>query len=343
MSEPMDAQSLISRLSAPQLGADPAAQQQQPDPAALAAQAAAKQQAIKAADAKPTPTEAAVSAADPTDAGEEPALLYKIKIGDQERELNPQQISSTFERYRDLNFQNQQHSNLHKATELAIKAGLVKDPDDAARMMLNMMKGQAEKPATFGSDQANAQSTQPPASDALSKWEEENAASLPPGYREQQTMMQQLMQSQQQTQQMLQQMMAHGQGITSQATDQLTQAKGQRDMAIKQKIANNLEGLSQQLGLGADHGKDFMMFAGERGYTLDDFVDPQLAQRVMTDFKQSLDTPELERMRAIAQRRQAFTGTHAPVGGSQGGAPAAEPTGSDATLKRIIDAKMGGG
>ena len=40
---------------------------------------------------------------------EELSALYKIKIGDQERELTDAQIAGTFERYRDLNFK---HSNM---------------------------------------------------------------------------------------------------------------------------------------------------------------------------------------------------------------------------------------
>jgi hypothetical protein len=42
---------------------------------------------------------------------------------------------------------------------------------------------------------------------------------------------------------------------------------------------------------------------------MEDFVDPQLTIKVMTDFKNNMDSPEMERMRAIAQRRQAYTGS----------------------------------
>ena len=46
-------------------------------------------------------------AAEPV-SNEELSAMYKIKMGDQERELSEQQIAGTFERYRDLNFKHSQ-------------------------------------------------------------------------------------------------------------------------------------------------------------------------------------------------------------------------------------------
>ena len=46
-------------------------------------------------------------AAEPV-SNEELSALYKIKIGDTERELTDKQIAGTFERYRDLNFKHSQ-------------------------------------------------------------------------------------------------------------------------------------------------------------------------------------------------------------------------------------------
>ena len=54
--------------------------------------------------------------------------------------------------------------------------------------------------------------------------------------------------------------------------------------------------------------EDFQVFANERGYTQEDFLDPQLRLRVMNDFKNSVHSGEMERLRDISKRRQAFTG-----------------------------------
>ena len=73
-----------------------------------------------------------------------------------------------------------------------------------------------------------------------------------------------------------------------------------------------------------------MMFAAERGFTMEDFVDPQMTIRVMQDFKNNMDSPEMERMRAIAQRRQAFTG-------SLGSTPAAVPSNAEPAGESTFD------
>ena len=65
---------------------------------------APKEKTAPAEDA--TPQEQAAQVASPQTEGDktqEAAVMYKVKMGDKERTLTPQQISSTFERYRDLN------------------------------------------------------------------------------------------------------------------------------------------------------------------------------------------------------------------------------------------------
>ena len=79
--------------------------------------------------------------------------------------------------------------------------------------------------------------------------------------------------------------------------------------AVRQQIANNLDRTQQALGLPDDKADDFMTFFAERGFTQEDFIDPQLTLKVMQDFKNNMDSPEMERMRGIAQRRQSYTGS----------------------------------
>jgi hypothetical protein len=80
-----------------------------------------------------------------------------------------------------------------------------------------------------------------------------------------------------------------------------------------------------------------MIFAAERGYTMEDFVDPNLTIKVMQDFRNSMDSPEMERMRGIAQRRQAFTGSLGATP-SAGEAPAEDA--SAATFDRLVNRGM---
>ncbi len=311
MADTPDMAAMVARLSSPQLGPDPSApppQEAAPPPPAPPVK--------PQASPEPTPTEVAVAEGSPHDEGDqmgEDAILYEIDG----KKLTPNQIKSTFDRYRDLNFKHADNANLLKAAELAMQAGVAKHPDDIARLIVDTLKGQTANP-TMGAKADQAKETEPDDyEDVLAKWEQDNAASLPPGYRDMQSHMKKLADGQQQLMSLLQQALSHTQGLADSSVSSLEDANKSRNEAIQTRIANNLEGLAQKHGLNADHANDFLIFAGERGYTLDDFIDPRLAATVMNDFKASLDSPELERMRQIAQRRQAFTGSMStgPTGG----------------------------
>jgi len=120
------------------------------------------------------------------------------------------------------------------------------------------------------------------------------------------------------TQAMIRQMAAQNQGVADAAKQSMDNSTGQKIDAVRQQIANNLDRVQQGLKIPSEKANDFMVFAAERGYTLEDFVDPNLVARVMTDFRNNMDSPEMERMRGIAQRRQAFTGSlgSTPSGGA---------------------------
>ena len=53
---------------------------------------------------------------------------------------------------------------------------------------------------------------------------------------------------------------------------------------------------------------DFFTFAFERGYSNEDFIDPQLVDTIMGDYVAVKGTPEMERLKDMAKRRVAFTG-----------------------------------
>ena len=82
-------QDQVSRIAAQQLGAAP---EPAPPPTPK--------------DAPTTPQEQAAEVASPQTEGDrqaEEAVMYKIKFGEEERNLSPQQIAGTYDRYRDLN------------------------------------------------------------------------------------------------------------------------------------------------------------------------------------------------------------------------------------------------
>ena len=136
----------------------------------------------------------------------------------------------------------------------------------------------------------------------------------------------------QQTQQMLQQVLANSAGVADAAKAGMQGAQTQQIQAVRQQIANNIDRVQQAIGLPDSAANDFMVFAGERGYTLEDFVDPQLTIKVMQDFKNNMNSPEMERMKAMAERRQAYTG-------SLGSTPSAStaPANANATEPSTFD------
>lgn len=339
--QPIDPSAMIDRVASQQMGVDPQTPQGQDQ---------AQPQVPPQAQAKPSETpetaeEKAVTKGSPEtedDRMSAEAILYEIEFDEGDvRKLNPNQIKETFKRYRDLNYKNQQNGNLNRVVEAAIKSGFAKSPDDAARQILNMMKANQSNPQMGDDDgktnpqaKAEAQTSM----DALAQWEEDNAVTLPPGFREQAGMMNQMGQNMAQLQKMLSQVLQQSQGAADAATRQGIEAKDMKGKAIQQTIANNLDRASQATGLTDDQAQDFKIFAYERGYTEDDFVDIRLTAKVMNDFKNQMQSPEMERLRDINKRRQAFTGSVAmtPTSGDAAGQANPEAT----TLDRLTNKAM---
>jgi len=325
---PQEAQaSLIDAIASKQMGVEP--QQQAPQ---------------QEAPEKETAEEKAIEDGSPETEGDKmdmEAILYEIDFGDGDmRKLNPNQIRETFKRYRDLNYANAQNANLNKVVEAAIKNGFAKSPDDAARQILNMMKAGQSNPQMGDTDgKTNVQQSEEQVRDALSQWEEDNAVALPPGFRESQQQMAQMANNMAQLQQMLGQVLQQGQNAAQQGAQQAVEAQNMKGEAARQMIANNLDKGAQQTGLTDEQAEDFRVFAYERGYTEDDFIDPGLTMRVMTDFKNAMQSPEMDRLRDINKRRQAFTGTVSmtPQSGDVGATVAED---GDPTLGRLSQRAM---
>jgi hypothetical protein len=265
------------------------------------------------------------------------AVIYEINFGENDnRKLTPQQIKSTFDRYSAMNYKNAQYKPVMDLIEKHMQQS-GENPKQMAERMLALQKAQQSNPQMGNTEGDKSgppyeKATQKGDLDStLSKWEEENAASLPPGYRDMMVGSQQQMQSQQgeiaQIKQMLNQVLAQSQGNVQAAREGMQQGQNSQVSAIRQQIANNIDRAQSALKLPDEKAQDFMTFAAERGFTMEDFADLQLTAKVMNDFKNNMDGPEMQRMRDIAQRRQAFTGSLGSTPAASGAAGNAEPTG----------------
>jgi len=295
----------VARIAAKQMGGEVPQPAPQPAPKPQEAPTTAQEKAAEAGSPK---TEGDKSSQDP--------VVYKVKMGDGERELTQQQISGTFERYRDLNYKQAQMKPVTELAEKMMKAGNA-NPEQVAKFM-NAAAQAFTKNAKMGqqrpAQQGVAQPVQPPNNSNISeqmaaefkKYEDENAISLPPGYREGLDEIQRMRgMLQQQTAQMAKVLQASQQNAQT-GMNAAQQAGQDRAGMVRQAISNNLDSAQQAAGLPDSDAKLFMAFAGERGYTAEDFADKALTNKVMQDFKNAKNGPELQRLQEVQQRRQAF-------------------------------------
>jgi hypothetical protein len=347
--DPQQQASAIDALASKAMGVEPQQVPQQ-----------APQQAAPQAPMEETTQDKAADVASPQTEGDKiaaEAIIYEVDFGEKDEEgnkkkrpLTDNQIKATFERYSAMNHKNAQYKPVQDVMEQIAKANPNMSMDDMAKNMIAIYNSQVSNP-TMGNTQGErpqkaGQPNQPQQGgldQVLSKWEEDNAISLPPEYKnlivggqsEMQVMKQQLAQ----TQRALQQVLSQSQGVADAAKSQVQASTTDKVGAIKQTIANNLDKVQQALRLPDDKGNDFMVFAAERGFTLEDFVDERLTAKVMNDFKNNMDSPEMERMRDIASRRQAYTGS---MGSTPSSSPAATPDGEttfDKMSARIMNKK----
>lgn len=325
----MDAEQ-IARISAQQMGAP-------------APQAAAPQVPPPPKDAPPTDMEKAVEAASPDTEGDkqqQEAVMYNVSIGGQDRNLSPQQIGSTFERYRDLNHKNATNKPMYDLSDRLMRdtgaspEQAAKLMDAALRAMTKNVKMGKNRPKQDGVAAPEQPQTMPQGGNALneewSKYEEENAISLPPGYREQYERMGRMEANMGKQLQMMQGVLQQAQQAGQGANQSRDDALSGREEAVMQSIRNNLDRAQQEAGLPDDAVGDFQSYAMERGYTAEDFADASLTKKVIGDFKNQMNTPEFERLREMSKRREAYLT-------SQSGGPTSQisSSGGDDTLARL--------
>lgn len=346
----IDQQAMLEAIAAKQLGAAPPQAPAAPPPQPGAPPPPPQQRppsAEETANTKAAPTTEADQMA-------KPAVVYEVEFSEQDkRKLTPEQIKSTFERYSALNYRNAQLAPVHNVLAKIMQENPGMDPQGLAQKMEAIYKAQASNP-TMGQQAKQeapsaAQGNKPQSNldieAQLAQWEKENAASLPPGYKEVITGTQgelgQIKQALAQTQQMLAAVLGQSQGVAEAARAGMQQSRQDGMSAVKQQIANNIDRAQQALQLPDDAANDFMTFSSERGYSLEDFADPMLVFRVMADFRNNMNSPEMERLKGIASRRQAYTGSlsAATPSSSPGGMSSAKPTSFDQFADKIMSQK----
>lgn len=298
------------------------------------------------ADPNPTPQEQASAVGSPETEGDKSqmeAVIYEIEMNGNKRNLTPQQIASTFERYSKLNHQ---HAQMKPVLELAqqLMTATKGDPGKAANMMRNALSAMT-KNTQLGNNRPKqegvaAPQTQAPAStnmdEELAKYEEENAITLPPGYREQMAKLGQMEQIMGQQMKAMQMVLGQARQGAQEGSQAAQAAQADRMMVVQQSIANNLDRVQQKYGFADEEANDFMVFAGERGYTTEDFADINLLDRVANDYKSVKVSPEFERLKEQNARRQSFlrTQTSTPMGNAEAA------KGGDNTLDRLAQNAM---
>ena len=163
---------------------------------------------------------------------------------------------------------------------------------------------------------------------ALKSWETDNSAAIPPGYREAAQHINLLTDQVAQLSQMVQQLMGRNMGQLDATKQVADDAKSQRVSAIKERVINNLNAVQSELGLPDEEGPQFMKFAQERGYSLEDFINKDFLSMVAKDYVNARNAPEADRLRQIAERRSAISGSLGPAPGAAAATqvPAAAPS-----------------
>lgn len=289
----------------------------------------------------PTPIEQATKQGEPQSGeGEPPIDIYDIKMKDGNvQQFTQAQIANTMERYASLNSRMLDNKDVlefaSRITEQAKKNGYTPKAGEVASFLQEAVKaytknptmGNVDKKQQTPADGQEGQPAQPSADDALANWERDNGLKLPPGFREQNQVMQKMSQQIQQMQQMIMQMQNGGAQSAQQGQQALQQAQQTQANTQQMQVKMNLKEAANTNGVPDERANDFMLFAMQRGYTPADFLDPQVANTLMADFKANMDAPEIARLRGVMERRQAYTGnpTGTPSNAGAGIPPQTNP------------------
>ena len=290
-------------------------------------------------DSKPTTEEKAQESASPKTEGDQVSaqgVIYEVDFGkDGKRKLNDTQIKSTFDRYGKLNAE---HATVKPAMELV--KNLMKEKGMDAKAMAdyiqnatkafesNPVMGNIEESKSPGEPKMAISGNQTPeeVEKMFATYEEENSIQLPPGYREQMGETAKMREMITKQNDMIQKLVDASSGMAQASAEQVQETENAAGENMKAQIGMNLNQAQQANNLSDADANDFMMYAAERGYTMEDFVDPDLTMKVVQDFANTKNTPEMERLKQVAARRSAITGS---VGSTPSSAPPMDPAQAD--------------
>jgi hypothetical protein len=334
-------------------------------PDAGAADAAAAQAAAQAQDSANRQAagqvkkgvEDAAKAVATGDKGDKAPVTIKFRRGEgdeaEDVELTESQVKGMFERYRSLNGR---HATLKEPLRLveAIMDRVGKDdpeaPQKAMQVMLAGLQALSHNPQMGG----NAKGQQKPqgqptnASNALKEWAKKNAIDdvtpFEQVFGEVGNMKQAMSEMVGLMRQLAGQSAAGAGAVAKQAQDN---ASGRVDL-MKRRVVQNFDRVQAEMskkglkGFDEEGAKQFMNFAAQRGYLLEDFLDYDLLEKVATDYSNDVRSADVDRMSQVLGRRQAFSGSLAGApsgGGSGGGAP---KTPGQETFARLVDKAVAG-
>lgn len=330
----MEQEDPIARIAANQLGQPPAP----PAPPAPPPSAPDADTAMDKAQTDAAPT----TADDKTNM--EPIQTFKVMMDGVEQELSAPQIEGTFARYRDLNHKHAQRKDMEPFDNMVSKlAESGKPRAEIIGNMFELMKKGMDKNTTMGDDGVPsarpAEDSMPSqdigSEDPYERWTRENDLStMPPGFREQQAQIAQMSQQMGALQQMLAPILQNAQGTAQKAVQSQEKANQMKVDAAKDRIAANMDRLADSLGLTEEDAPMFNEYIKERGFGFPDFEDPNLLKMVLTDYTNAKNGPEMDRLRAINERRQAYQGTMV-ASPADGASPA--PSGADEMISRLAD------
>lgn len=336
---------LIAQMAAQQLGA-PAPEQ--PAPQQAPAADPAKQ------DAPPTQMENAQEAVSPSTEGDKAKeeSFIEVDFGDGRKEtMSASQIAGMASRYKDLNHKN---ATRYKPLEPAINMidnmvaqaranGAEVGGDDVAQFLQAAVQAYAKNPQMGGQQDPTPDRPDGAQYDAqldaqIKQWEKENAVTLPPLYRDGVKVMRSLMEDNQALKNEMANLINQARQVNQAAAGQVQQVNETGEQVYRQQAANNLNEAQQRFNLPDEMEDDFFNFAYGRGYTIEDFIDRELTMNVMNDFANNRDAPEMERLRALNAKRQAFTGAvqSAPSGGAPTGQPNVDQQFMDAVTAKAM-------
>tara|TARA_B100000282_G_C31714711_1_gene482941 strand:+ start:468 stop:1598 length:1131 start_codon:yes stop_codon:yes gene_type:complete len=326
------------QATAPEQVADPSMEV----PAGTPPQPVPQQQAQKQED-KPTEVEKAQEAVSPkTEADnsmDESVTMIKVDFGNGDvRDLSSNQIKETFNRYKDANYKLMQNKPMQPAMDFiqsivngASKNGQQVGAEDVVQFLQAASQAYIKNP-TMGAQKdptpdrqgtpvTNMANLETEFEDQIKRWEEENAVSLPPMFREGFKTIQALQNDNANMRQTMNQFLASAGQINQDAAQTAVAAEQQAQDAYRQTAANNLNEIQAKYKLPDSESDDFFTFAYERGFTQEDFIDIGLVDKIMGDYVAVKGTPEMERLREMAKKRVAYTGnvTATPGSASAGG------------------------